>query len=140
MPALLAYVRSGRSAETNDDIISFFPRMHAKAVSKSLFHRKLLGTDENFASRPQRLDASRDKSADVLAQMVIGEEKPFPINICQVIGINYSLVWFGLAGFAVRDGELLLLSGRFGQSVKDLQIDDRFRARAKGNRLLPISK
>src|SRR6267378_20244 len=117
MPALFTDIRGSRVVETDDHVESFAPGVDAEAVTESFFERELLRADEDFASGLDGLNASGHESADVFAEVIVGEEEPLAVDVGKMIGIHDTLLGFGLAWLAVGEGDLLLLRGSLGQGI-----------------------
>ena len=104
-------------------------------------------SSENFWRRskvlpvwPDGLDARGDEGAEVVAQMVEGEEEPLAVDVGEVIGIDDALLGLLLAGLAIGQLQLLARGGGLGQRVEDLQVQDRLGAGAEGDGLLDVGQ
>src|SRR5947209_14479525 len=138
VPFLFADVISGEFIEANRDFEFALAGMDAEAVAQAFLERKSFGASELFPGEFDGLDTRGRKGANVVSQMVEGEEEPFAIDVGQVIWINHTRFGLLLAGFALGQFDMLALGGGFGELVKDFEMDDRLRAGAKGNGLFPI--
>src|ERR1700720_2140629 len=114
--------------------------MDAEAVAQAFFEVELLRPRERPSRASQRLDAGRNKGADVLAQVIVSEEKPFAIDIRQVVGIDAALLGLRLARFAIGQFELMAGGRGFGQRIEHFEIQYRLGPRAKRNALLDAGK
>ena len=83
-------------------------------------------------------DTGGDKGANILAEMIVSKEKPFAVDVGEVVGVNEAFFDLLLTGFAVAEFELLPGGGGFGQGIERSQIKDGLGAGAKGNALLEI--
>ena len=114
--------------------------MDAETVAQSFLQRKFLRTLESFSGRLDGLDPRGNKSADVFARVVEGKEIPFAVDVRQMIRVNDARFGFRLAGLAIGQFQLLPSRGGLGERVKNFQIQNRFGARAEGNRLLDVGE
>ena len=112
--------------------------MDAEAFAQALFERKAGDARECLAGLFDGFDAGGNKCANVLAELVEGEEIPFTVDVCQVIRVDAALFGLFLAGLAISKFDLPLGRGGFGQGVKDFQIENLLGTCAKGNRLMHI--
>src|SRR5262245_28548889 len=76
MPALFADVIGDSGIEVDDHVVHAVAGMHAKAVAKRFLDGELLGADEGFPSKSDGLDSAGCKGANVLAEVIVGEEEP----------------------------------------------------------------
>ena len=64
------------------------------------------------------MNAGWNKGADVFAQMIPGKEKPFPVDVGEMMRIDQSGFGLGLPGFTIQDFQLLTFRSGFGQHIE----------------------
>src|SRR5690242_16067605 len=107
MPFLLPNIIGGAGVKAEYDLEGSAPGMDAKAVPQPRVEREFSRPFEAPARGRDRLDPGGHKRADVLTQMVVGEEEPLAVDIGQVVRINHSPFRFLHAGLAVSHFQLL---------------------------------
>src|SRR2546430_7708588 len=140
MPLFLLDIIGHARVKLNDHLMFTFAGMDSKAIAQTFFDRKFLRPRKYLSGAPQMLNTDRNKSANVFAQMIKSEQKPFAVDVGQMIWVDDALFGLFLAGFAVGQFQLLSRGGSFGQCIKNLQVDDRLGARPERDGLLDISQ
>src|SRR3954470_5740695 len=107
MPFLLANVIRHRLAEFDHYLCLSSSGMNAKTVSQLILDRKFGVSFEGLAGLLHVLDPRGHKCSNVFAQMIVCEEKPLPIHIGQMIGINQPRFGRLLPRFSIAQSDLL---------------------------------
>src|SRR2546428_1852309 len=129
MPLFLLDIIGHARVKFNDHLMFTFAGMDSKAVAQTFLYRKFLRPPKYLSGAPQMLNADRNKGADVFAQVIKSEQKPFAVDVGQMIWVDNAQFGLLLARFAVRQFQLLSRRGSFGQCIKNLQVDYRLGAR-----------
>src|SRR5437870_64477 len=140
MPFLFANVVGGVFVETDDHVVFALAGLHAEAVTQTLLERELLGARKRLAGLLDLFDASRDERANVFAQVIVGKEEPFAVNIGQMIGVDDALLGLFVSRLAIGQFELTARGGGFGERVEDFQVQDRLGASAERNGLVNVAE
>ena len=140
MPAFLADIIGNQFVETNHDFKFALAGDDAERVAQAFFQGKLLRTDERFPGQLRLLNPGGDKSANVISQMTIREEKPLAVDVGQVIWVDDARFRFLSARLAISQKQLPMSRGGFGQGVENFHVQNRLGAGAKGDGLLPVSE
>jgi hypothetical protein len=115
-------------------------RLDGKTPAQALFQRERRPARESLAGVADGFDARGNERAEVVAQMIERKEKPFAVDVGEVIRIDEALLDAPLAGFALGQLQLLARGSGFGKGVEDLQVQDRLRGRAEGDGLRRVVK
>ena len=125
--------------EADDDMELPFPGLDPEAAAQALFQRELLAALEGLSGGLNGFDAGRNEGAEVVAQMIVGEEEPLTVDVGEVIWIDDALLSLLVTGLAVGDLELPARRSGFGQRVESLQVQDWLGTGAKGDGLLDVT-
>src|SRR5512135_1137248 len=115
MPFLLPNIIGHSRGEPEHHLELALAGLHAKTLAQPPFQRESLPAGKSLARLPNGFNARWDKRTDVFAQMVVGEEEPFAVDVSQVIGVDEALLGLALARLAVRQLQLLPRGGCLGQ-------------------------
>src|SRR5207247_11244475 len=114
MPAFLADIIGNQFVETNHDFKFALAGDDAEGVAQAFFQGKLLRTDERFPGQLRLLNPGGNKSANVISQMTIREEKPLAVDVGQVIWVDDAGRGLLTGWLAISQDELPRSGGRFG--------------------------
>ena len=70
--------------------------------------------------------------------MIVREEKPFSIDIRQMVGVQGPGLRHRSAWFSILDLDLLMTGHRFGERIEDFEVQNRLGAVPKRDGLLPV--
>ena len=131
MPPLFPHVIGHAWSESNNHFVLALAGMNSEAAAQSLFQGKFLEPPKELAGAAQALNPGGHKGADVFAQVIISEQKPFAIDVGQMIWIDNPLLGLLLARLTVGQFQLLAGGSSLGQTIKNFQIQNGFGARSE---------
>ncbi len=131
VPAFLPDKVGDQPVEAKDHFKFALAGMNAETIAQTFCQGKLPRKIEFFFGQFDGANARRHKGPNVFAQMTVGKQKPFAVDVREMVGVHQTGFRLLAARFAVSEDQLFVARGGFGQCVKDFQIEDRLGAGPK---------